>query len=49
VWGGGGLAQAHVILHDVPGYFTTFFFFHALPPAVALAAEVTSAATGAVE
>jgi len=43
-----GLAQAHVVLRDVPGYSTVFFFFHALPPAVAPAAEGTGTATGAV-
>jgi len=46
--GEGGLARACVVLHGVPGYSTAFFFFRALPPAVAPAAEVTSTATGAV-
>ena len=46
--GEGGSAQAHVMLHDVPEHSTAFFFFRALPPAVAPAAEVTSAAAEAV-
>ena len=42
------LAQVHVVLHDVPECSTAFFFFCALPPTVAPAAEVTGAAAGAV-
>jgi len=44
----GGSARARVMLCDVPGCSTVFFFFHALPPAVAPAGEVTGAAAGAV-
>jgi len=48
VGGEGGLAQACVMLCDVPECSTAFFFFCALPPAVVPAAEVTGAATEAV-
>ena len=46
--GKGGSAQAHIMLHDVPGCSTTFFFFCVLSPTVVPAAEVTGAAAGAV-